>query len=79
MDLANLVLRTSPKFTIWVKYQFHQGFNQIIDPEIPITFAPTLRILLKMEHFAKFSNSLEIMPSSMKAQTTYVFSGIRLI
>ena len=32
MDLANWALRTSPKFSIWVKYQF-----QITDPEIPIT------------------------------------------
>ena len=26
MDLANWALRTSPKFTTGVKYQFHQGF-----------------------------------------------------
>ena len=27
MDLANWALRTSPKFTTEVKYQFHQGFS----------------------------------------------------
>ena len=27
MDLANWALRTSPKFTTWVKYQFDQGFR----------------------------------------------------
>ena len=26
VDLANWTLRTSPKFTTGVKYQFHQGF-----------------------------------------------------
>ena len=26
LDLANWALRTSPKFTTGVKYQFHQGF-----------------------------------------------------
>ena len=29
-----------PKFTTGVKYQFHQGFYQIRDPEIPITLHP---------------------------------------
>ena len=28
------------KFTTVVKYQFHQGFYQIRDPEIPITLSP---------------------------------------
>ena len=37
VELANLALRTSPKFTTGVKYQFHQGFDQIRDVEIPIT------------------------------------------
>ena len=37
VDLANWALRTSPKFITGVKYQFHQGFDQIRDPEIPIT------------------------------------------
>ena len=36
VDLGNWALRTSPKFTTGVKYQFHQGFRQIRDPEIPI-------------------------------------------
>ena len=37
MNLANWALRTSPKFTTGVKYQFYEGFNQMRDPEIPIT------------------------------------------
>ena len=48
IDLANLVLRTSPKFTKGVKYQLHQSFlYQIRDPEIPITlrFEQTTKIL----------------------------------
>ena len=40
VDLANLALRTSPKFTTGVKYQFHQVFHQIRDLEIPITLRP---------------------------------------
>ena len=40
MDLANWALRTSPKFTTEVKYQFHQGFDQIRDPEIPTPLRP---------------------------------------
>ena len=42
MDLANWALRTSPKFTIGLKYQFHHGFffDQIRDSEIPITLRP---------------------------------------
>ena len=39
-DLANWDLWTSPKFTTGVKYQFHQGFNKIRDPEIPIILHP---------------------------------------
>ena len=41
MDLANWALRTSPKFTTGVKYQFHKGFFfQIRDSEIPVTLRP---------------------------------------
>ena len=40
MDLANWALRTSPKFTTGVKYQFYKGFDQIRDPEILITLRP---------------------------------------
>ena len=40
VDLPNWILRTSPKFTTGVKYQFHQGFDQISDPEIPINLRP---------------------------------------
>ena len=40
VDLANWALRISPKYTTGVKYQFHQGFDQIRDPEIPITLRP---------------------------------------
>ena len=40
VDLANWAFRISPKFTTWVKYQIHQGFDQIRDPEIPITLHP---------------------------------------
>ena len=36
MDLANWALRTSPKFATGVKHQFHQGLDQIRDPEIPM-------------------------------------------
>ena len=43
VDLANWAIRTSPNFTAGVKYQFHQGFDQIRDPEIPFT----LRLLEK--------------------------------
>ena len=35
--LANWALRTSPKITTGLKYQFHQRFDQIRDQEIPIT------------------------------------------
>ena len=36
MDLANWALHNSPKFTIGVKYQFHQGFfDQIRNPNHP--------------------------------------------
>ena len=38
--LVNWALRTSPKLTTGVKYQFHQGFDQIRDPEIPETNIP---------------------------------------
>ena len=37
VDLAVWTLRTSPKLTTEVKYQFHQGFYQIRDPDMPIT------------------------------------------
>ena len=37
---ANWALRTSPKFTTGVKYQFHQDSDQIRDLEIPITLRP---------------------------------------
>ena len=40
VDLANWVLRTSPKFTTGVKYQFHQGFFNRSGPEIHITLRP---------------------------------------
>ena len=40
VDLANWALRTSPKFTTGVKYQFYQSFDYIRDPEIPITLRP---------------------------------------
>ena len=40
LDLANWVFQTSPKFTTGVKYQFHQGFDQIRHPELPITKFP---------------------------------------
>ena len=46
VDLANWALRTSPKFTIGVKYQFHQVFDLIRDPEIPITRRPPSPSLL---------------------------------
>ena len=45
MDLANWALRTSPKFTTGVKYQFHQGFltrSEIRKSQSP--FAPYLCI-----------------------------------
>ena len=38
--MANWALQTPPKFTTGVKYEFHQGFDQIRDPEILITFRP---------------------------------------
>ena len=41
VDLANWALRNSPKFTTGVKYQLHQGFDQIRDPEIPIILRPS--------------------------------------
>ena len=44
MYLANWALQTSPKFTIGAKYQFHQRFHQIRDPEIPITLRPLFNI-----------------------------------
>ena len=34
---SDWALPTSPKFTTGIKYQFHQGFDHIRDPEIPIT------------------------------------------
>ena len=34
MDLANWALRTTPKFTPGVKYQFIRVFDQIRDPDI---------------------------------------------
>ena len=37
VDLNNWALRTLPKFTTGVKYQLHPSFDQIRDPEIPIT------------------------------------------
>ena len=40
VDLTNWALRTSPKFTTRFKYQFHEGFDQIRDLEIPITLRP---------------------------------------
>ena len=40
VDLANWVLRTSLKFTTGVKHQFHEGFDQIRDLEIPIILRP---------------------------------------
>ena len=46
VDLANWDLCTSPKFTTGVKYQFHQGFDQIRDPEIPITLRSVIMIIL---------------------------------
>ena len=47
VDLANWALRTSLKFTIGVKYQFHQDFfHQIRDPEIPITLRPYIYIYI---------------------------------
>ena len=42
VDLANWALQTSSKFTTGVKYQFHQGFEQIRDSEIPITLCPPI-------------------------------------
>ena len=42
MDLVNWALRTSRKFTTGVKYQFHKVFDQIGDPEIPITLRPRM-------------------------------------
>ena len=42
VDSANWTLKTSPKFATGVRYQFHQGFEQIRNPEIPIT----LRLLV---------------------------------
>ena len=38
VDLVNWTLRTSPKFTTGVKYQLHEGFDQIRNPEFRITF-----------------------------------------
>ena len=40
VNLANCAIRTSVKFTTGVKYQFHKGFDQIRDPEIPINLRP---------------------------------------
>ena len=37
MDLVNWALRTSPKFTTGIKDQSFRVFDQIRDPEIPIT------------------------------------------
>ena len=43
VDLAKWALRTSPKFTTGVKYHFHHRiFDQVRDPEIPITLRPTI-------------------------------------
>ena len=43
MDLANWGLRTSPKFTTGVKIiSFIRVFDQIRDPEIPITLRPLI-------------------------------------
>ena len=49
VDLANWARRTTTKFTTGVKYQFHQGFYQIRDPEIPmviITIITTIIIII---------------------------------
>ena len=46
VDLANWTLRTSPKFTIRVKYQFHQGFDQIRDSKIPVTLLPHKKYII---------------------------------
>ena len=42
VDLAKWDLQTSPKFITGIKYQFHKVFDQIRDPEIPITLHPLI-------------------------------------
>ena len=53
MDLANWALRSSPKFTTGVKYQFHQDFFvQMRDLEIPITLRPLIhRVKISRPNF----------------------------
>ena len=64
MNLANWALWTSSKFTTGVKYQFHQGFDQIRDLEIPITLLPLLYVdyrnanILLLLIFVKFNNKI---------------------
>ena len=72
MDLANWALRTSPKFSTGVKHQFHQVFDQVRDPEIPITLRPQLspsvlnKIVSKGKcvNFIKYSNTFDIIMST---------------
>ena len=44
--MANCALRTSPKFTTRVKYQFHQGVDKIRNLEIAITLRLTFILFL---------------------------------
>ena len=44
VDLANWALRTSPKFTTGVKYQYRQGFLPDQRSEIPINLRPHIYI-----------------------------------
>ena len=60
VDLANWALRTSPKFTIGVKYQFHQGFffirSKIRKSQSPFSpqITKMLTIFWKLPHIIKW-------------------------
>ena len=61
MDLANWVLWTSPKFTTEVKYQLHQGYDQIRDLKIPAIFRPILvcKYIIWFLAYLKFKTTKE--------------------
>ena len=75
VNLANWALRTSPKFTSGVKYQFHQGFDQITDPEIPIALRPLNSIGLLIK---EGSGETPLVSDKLRAQTTSFRTGAHL-
>ena len=66
MDLANWALQTSLKFTTGVKYQFHRVFDQIKDPNIPITLCPLKELELLCESYQEQGKKLSVLTCTKK-------------